>query len=183
MLNFLEKIKFRTKAITNRMKKSQEAITFAEAGHPQRTVTDFRPDPSTSCRLLVIGRESTFSQAVVDYALEMARRMSYEIVALNTAPLSCDTYKFFSASQKKICQDFQALSVEQAEKFRLAAEEQGLTFTHIVKFSDHDRALEEVQLEFPNIEFVISDSEPETVAERVADTQRPSNQIYVYSMI
>lgn len=183
MANLFHKIKSRAKRITNSLEKAQEAITFAEAGHPQGTDAAPRPDSLTGGKLLVIGRETTFSQAVVDYALEMARRMSYEIVALNTAPLSCDTYRLFSASQKKICQEFQAMSVEQADKFRTAAEVQGLSFTHVVKFSDHDRALEDVQREHSNIEFVISDTDPDTVAERIADTPRPSNQVYVYSMI
>jgi len=39
-------------------------------------------------RLVVMGHESMFSDEVIGYAIDMAKRMSYEILALNSAPLS-----------------------------------------------------------------------------------------------
>ena len=184
MANFFKKLKSRTRAVANRMEKAQEAITFAEAGHPLGPVVDPPVREAAGARkLLVVGHESAFSTGVVDYAIEMAQRMSYEIVALNTAPLSCDTIKIFSSSQKKLCQEFKTMSEQQAEQFRTVAENAGLAFTHVVKFSDHDEALTEIQREIPNIEFVISDSRPETVAERAEERPQASDQIYVYAMI
>ena len=184
MGNFFKRLKSRTRAVANRMEKAQEAITFAEAGHPIGPVSEPPARETSGVRkLLVVGHESTFTPGVIDYAIEMAQRMSYEIVALNTAPLSCDTIRIFSSSQKQLCQEFKTMAMEQVEKFRTMAEAQGLAFTHVVKFSDHDQALAEVQREIPNIEFVISDNRPETVAERAEERQQPSDQIYVYAMI
>lgn len=182
-MNFFNKIKTRAKAITQRLENVQEAVAFAEAGHSAKRGAGTPSAPAASRKLLVVGRESMFSPAVVDYAIEMAQRMSYEIVALNTAPLSCDSFKFLSASQKKICQEFKTLSVDQAQKFRQEATEKGLKFTHVVKFSDHDRAIADLQRELSSVEFVISDSEPETVEKRITETDRPAARVCVYTMI
>lgn len=183
MVNFFNKIKTRAKALTQRLENVQEAVAYAEAGHSETSGAKTPAAAPTARKLLVIGRESMFSPAVVDYAIEMAQRMSYEIVALNTAPLSCDSFKLLSASQKKICQEFKTLSVDQAQKFRQVATEKGLTFTHVVKFSDHDRAIADLQRELSNVEFVISDSEPETVEKRITETERPAERVCVYTMI
>ncbi|MEJ2041100.1 MAG: hypothetical protein P8X55_19555 [Desulfosarcinaceae bacterium] len=183
MGSLFKKIMRRTKAIAGKVEQAQEAITFAQAGHPQLGDSQRISEPVVSGKLLVVGQESLFSQTVMDYALEMAARMSYEIVALNTAPLSCNAFKPFAASQKKICQEFQDLSMEHAQGFKQAAAEQGIPFTHVVKFSEPEKALEMVQREFSPIDFVISDEQHETNENRITDTERPRNQIYVYSMI
>ena len=77
---------------------------------------------ATQGKLLVMGQESAFSSEVMDYAIDMAQRMSFEILALNSAPLSCDSFSRFSTSRSKLCQEFQALSEESVIAFRDAAE-------------------------------------------------------------
>jgi hypothetical protein len=177
----------RSKAITTRIEEAEEAVVFAEANLPIQTSDASPPSVSEvsalSGKLLVIGNESKFSANVVNYALEMAQRMSYGIVALNTAPLSCDSFKRFSASQKEICQRFQTDSVENVQNFKDAAEGQGITFTHVVKFHEPEKALETVQKEIPNIEFIVSDDQTESTVDRVAEVDRPTSRVYVYSMI
>jgi len=97
MAGIFGRIKQKLHRLTGKMDSYQEAITFAEAGEPEYA-REFSRDEvrKSSDILLVVGQESSFSQEIIDYALEMAKRMSYEIVALNTAPLSCDTFKMFS---------------------------------------------------------------------------------------
>lgn len=71
------------------VEKYQEAVTFAEAGEQEHVKTLFRADADVAQekagKLLVVGREGTFSREVIDYAIEMAQRLHYEILALNTA--------------------------------------------------------------------------------------------------
>ena len=134
-------------------------------------------------RLVVMGRESTFSGEVVDYAIDMARRMSFEILALNSAPLSCDSFSLFSTSRSKLCEEFQAISDKNALAFRQSAEAAGVPFVHVVKFDEPEQALASLQKEFKNIEFVIADAQPATVAEQASETRRPQNEVLVYSMI
>jgi len=184
MARFSGLLKNKASKLSKKMDEYQEAITFAEAGQEESAqrlrreeLVEDRPG-----KLLVVGRESAFSREVIDYALEMAQRMSYEILALNTAPLSCETFKIFSSSHKKLCQDFRALSEKNVKQFRQEAEKLGVPFEHIVKFSERDEALEEINKEFRDIEFVVSDAEEENVP-RPEEGERPSQPIYVYSMI
>jgi hypothetical protein len=138
---------------------------------------------ATQGKLLVMGQESAFSSEVMDYAIDMAQRMSFEILALNSAPLSCDSFSRFSTSRSKLCQEFQALSEESVTAFRDAAEANGIAFTHIVKYDEPDQALVGVQREYGNIEFVISDAQQPSTTDRVANNNRPRNEVLVYSMI
>ncbi len=183
MGTLLSRIKKRTKAIAGRVEKTQAAITFAEAGHPQLGNDPGVSEPAVSGKLLVVGHETVFSQKVIDYALDMARRMSYEIVALNTAPLACNAFKPFSASQKKLCDEFKQMSAEHAQRFKQSAQEMGIPFAHVVKFAEPEKALEMIQKEYDPIDFVITDEQPVSLENRDSETQRPSRRVYVYSMI
>lgn len=134
-------------------------------------------------KLVVMGLESTFSNEVVDYAIDMARRMSFEILALNSAPLPCDSFGHFSTSRKKLCDEFQSISKENVLAFRQNAEANNIPFTHVVKFDKPEQALSSVQQEYGKIEFVISDSPQPSAVNRAANTNRPRNEVLVYSMI
>lgn len=185
MARFFGRLKRRVNRLGDRMDQYQEAITFAEAGQPehaQKLIREEVPGEEAG-KLLVVGRETGFSREVIEYALEMAQRLSYEILALNTAPLSGDTFRLFSSSQKRLCQDFRALSEENVRPFQGEAERLGIPFTHVVKFQERDAALEEISREFGNIEFVVSDTEEERTVVRSEQGERAREAIYVYSMV
>jgi DNA-binding NtrC family response regulator len=110
-------------------------------------------------RLLVLGRQSGFTKELVDYALEMAERLSYEVVALNAAGFSKESFRSFPGARDKVCQDFMAVSEENALSFREAAGEKGIPFSHLVKFSSADEATAEVRSEVGDIDYVICESD------------------------
>jgi hypothetical protein len=146
MAGIVGKVKQRILKLSGKMDQYQEAITFAEAGESEhaRELLQEQPETTETAKLLVVGQESSFSQDMIDYALEMAERMSYEIVALNTAPLSCDTFKLFSSSRDQLCMDFKELSTKNADFFQKEAARAGIDFTHVIKFSEVDEAIEAV---------------------------------------
>jgi len=109
--------------------------------------------------------------------------MSFGILALNSAPLPCESFVLLSDARNKLCQEFQSNSEKNAAAFRQQAEAKGLPFTHVIKFDEPEQALSKVQQEFSNIEFVISDSQPESTLDQVAESNRPRNEVLVYSMI
>jgi hypothetical protein len=135
-------------------------------------------------RLLVVGKESVFSEEIINYAIEMAERLSYEIIALNTAPLSCDTFRLFSSSRKRICEDFEEISKKNSVAFQERAEKKGIPFTHVVKFSDSYEVLKELKVEIGEFEFVVSEVEedPEDVSSAEND-EKPKREISVYSIM
>jgi hypothetical protein len=185
MTRFFGLLKKKTSRLTKKMEQMQEAVAFAEAGEPEsaRSLLHEEATEEPPGRLLVIGRESTFSREVIDYSLEMAERMSYEILALNTTPLSSETFKIFSSSQKQLCRDFRALAEENVKEFRTEAERFDVPFAHVVKFVERDQAVEEINHEFKDIEFVVSDAEQEGTVSRMEEGERPTQPIYVYSML
>lgn len=172
-------IRFIKEKILRKDRASETAVsmTAAEAGKTKHETAD------KNGRLLVIGRESTFTPEVIDYAVDMADRLSYDIVALNTAPLSCETFKLFSSSRNKVCRDFQRLSEENAAEFAIRAARKNIRFDHVVKFSEADHAIDEVRREQGQIDFVISDLEEAHVDVQAGQGARPHREICVYSMI
>ena len=171
-----------TKTTPAAISNSQKGLTAATVDNGA-TVSE-RGGGGVEGRLVVMGNESTFSDEVVDYAIDMARRMSYEILALNSAPLSCDSFSLFSTSRSKLCQEFQSISEKNSAAFRQTAEAKGVPFVHVVKFDEPEQALASLQHEYENIEFVIADTQQQQVAEdRVTESNRPKNELLVYAMI
>ena len=167
------------------MDKYQEAITFAEAGETEyamETMAEQREE-QVPTKLLVLGRESTFSKEIIDYALDMAQRMSYEILALNTAPLSCETFKLFSSSRNQVCEEFKSMSEKNAGLFQEAAAEKGIPFDHVIMFSEQDQALDVITKEYRDIAFVVSESVEDRVESRIEEGERLRQNLYVYSMV
>ncbi len=142
-----------------------------------------KDDNSHHGKLVVVGRESEFPMDLVAYALDMAERLSYEIVALNTAPLSCETFKFFSSSRSKLCQDFQNLSEKSAAAFRAEVSKRGLLFTHVIKFCEIDEALTDLQDEIGGIDFIVSDAAQEAPPQLPSEGPRAESEIVVYAMV
>jgi hypothetical protein len=185
MAGIFGRIKQKLSRATNKMDKYQEAITFAQAGaseYAMETIVEQREDQSPT-KLLVMGRESTFSKEIIDYALEMAQRMSYEILALNTAPLSCETFKLFSSSHNQVCQEFKNMCEKSAHLFQEAASEKGIPFYHVVMFSEPEEALESINREYKDIAFVVSESVEDRAESRIEEGERLRQNLYVYSMV
>ena len=179
------RIKQKLSRASKKMDKYQEAITFAQAGESEyamETMVEQREEHSPT-KLLVMGRESTFSKEIIDYALDMAQRMSYEILALNTAPLSCETFKLFSSSHNQVCQEFKNMSEKNAGLFQEAASEKGIPFDHVVMFSEPEEALESINREYEDIAFVVSESVEDRAESRIEEGERLRRNLYVYSMV
>jgi altronate dehydratase len=182
------RIKQKLSRAGNKMDRYQEAITFAQAGEPDYAMDTMAEQAEQRIeqeptKLLVMGRESDFSKEIIDYALDMAKRMSYEIIALNTAPLSCETFKLFSSSHNQVCQEFKSMSEKNARLFQEAASEKGIPFDHIVMFSEPDEALNMVTREHKDIAFVVSESVENRTESRIEEGERLRRNLYVYSMV
>ena len=185
MAGMFGKIKQKFTKTSAKLDKYQEAITFAEAGEAELAMAAVaeQAEEEQIMQLLVAGRESTFSKEIIDYALDMAQRMSYDILALNTAPLSCETFKLFSSSRNQICEEFKSMSEKNAAMFQQAAAEKGIAFDHIVMFSEADEALQEVTRNNKNIAFVVSESIEDRAENRIEEGERLRQHLYVYSVV
>jgi hypothetical protein len=185
MAGIFGRIKQKLSSAGSKMDKYQEAITFAQAGESEYAMETMAEqiEEQALTKLLVMGRESAFSKEIIDYALEMAQRMSYDILALNTAPLSCDTFKLFSSSRNQVCEEFKSMSEKNAALFQEAAAEKGIPFGHIVMFSKPEEALESITKEHRNIAFVISETLEDRADSRIEEGERLRTNLFVYSMV
>jgi hypothetical protein len=185
MVGLFGKIKERMIKARSKIEDCQGEIAFAEAGasHSEATGMEATCNSQAAAKLLVMGQESTFSKEIVDYALEMAQRMSYDILALSTAPLSCDTFKLFSSSHSKVCEDFRHLSEDNTRPFKQAASAQGIPFEHVVMFSESEEALESITRKNENISFVISETIEDRGVNRQESTEQLRPSLYVYSVV
>ncbi len=146
-----ESAKFMTVSMKN--SRSSAAETSVKANLDGETEA---PVKETLGKLVVVGSESEFSEEIIDYGLEMARRMDFEIVALNTAPLICKNFKEFTPPWKKVCEEFQTESEENVRPFQQKADENRIGFTHAVEFVEVDDALEKLKTRLKNISLVVS---------------------------
>ena len=185
MAGILEKIKQKVLGVSGKVDQYQEAITFAEAGESEhaREVLQVQPESTETAKLLVVGQEGTFSREMIDYALDMAKRMSYEIVALNTAPFSCGTIQLFSSSRDQLCSDFQELSTKNADIFQKEAAREGISFSHVIKFSEIDEAIDSVCKELGEVAFVVSESQEQQADSRIEQGERLQQKLFVYSIV
>lgn len=185
MAGFLRKIKQKIRLLSGKIEEHQQAITFAEAGQQEYAESLLQKKKVEKIKkprkLIVVARKSAFSRELIDYSLEMALRMSSNLVALNTAPFSIEALMFLSSSRDKMCQEFQELSEKNARLFQEEANRKGVHFEHLVKFTGIDEALEEIGEEV-QIDLVISENEGKEVAARIEKGERSRRDFIVYTM-
>jgi hypothetical protein len=186
VLKFFRRKKEKTQKESANTVPRQEARANGKDGAKEHARISVADETKTAAvnRLLVVGRESVFSEEIIDYAIEMAERLSYGIIALNTAPLSCDTFRLFSSSRKQICEDFEEISRKNSMPFQERAAIKGIPFTHVVKFSDSYEVLKEIKTQIGEFEFVVSEMEEDPEDTATAQSGEKTNrEISVYSIM
>ena len=104
------------------------AAIFAERGHYREAAAvmdkldKLDQEEKRHTRLIVIGKNGAFSQKIIDYALNMASRMQYEIIAVSTAPLlACHTLSIMTQHKDKMCAEFEEHAKESVKIFKQKA--------------------------------------------------------------
>jgi hypothetical protein len=146
------------------------AITFAEEGEHQyaRETLEETPTPAIAAKskcILVLGNEDTFADYLINYAIDMAERFGYEIIALNALPMSRKT-RLLTGFADEIGDRFQNNSARAGESFRKIAEEHGVPFRQEIQLMSEQKAMRRLHKEHGNIEFVLT--EPENLTEEQA---------------
>jgi hypothetical protein len=180
MVHLFKKLLAKSKPSPKNKSSSQESSSLNPSESPPASLlSSEKKHPGI---LVVVGNESIFSRALIDYAVDMAHRLSYEIIALNTAPLSCETFKLFSSSRKKVCDEFKELAEKNVCAFKKEVEQHNIPFSHVVKFCDTDRAIDELQTEIGDIDFIVSDAQSDHDFEVSTDQEMPRCEVFVYAM-
>ncbi len=130
------------------------AISFAEAGAPEQAVEVMRQYGKR--KILVVSQEDAFTEAVMEYATQLAERMGYELIAVNVG--AAPSGKVLSAYQQHLQEEFQRRAAASVAVFRQKAAPRNIPVTHVVKFGDVGNAVEAINREYRRIELVITDS-------------------------
>ncbi len=100
----------------------------------------------THCKILVVCKGSSFSDGVMDYAIDMAAKTRSGLVALNLDTTGRD----FSV--------FQARSEENIDRFSDRAANAGLLFSHEVRHGDEESVIGKMYQEDAQFRYVMDDS-------------------------
>jgi hypothetical protein len=112
----------------------------------------------TNRKILVVSQEAGFSDSVLTYAINLAERLGYDLVAVNVGPRG-NGQDWLGAPYRKLRQArfrLQARWAVRRARQRLAAK--GLRFEHQVRFGTLGSVIEELNRAQKRIEFVLNAS-------------------------
>jgi hypothetical protein len=141
------------------------AVSFAEAGAPEQAREVMRQRGRR--KILVVTREDAFTEPVMEYATLLAERMGYELIALNVGAAASD--KAASGYGQHMQEEFQRRAAAAVAVLQHKAAARNIPVTHVVKFGDVGKAVEDINREYRRVELMITDSRAreEEVAARV----------------
>ncbi len=184
---FFNTLKKKLNVFHKKVEGYQDTIAFSEAGihepRPKMSASMETLAAEQSRNLLVATHESRFSEDMINYALEMAARMKYGIIAVNAANITHDVTEFFSASHDHLFNEFKTASEKNITPFMSRAKEKGLSFVHNVHFANMDHAIAKTTKDGGNVEFIISENREPARARGVAENgKRIAQRLCVYSV-
>jgi hypothetical protein len=138
---------------------SAAAAAFAEAGEhaTARTMID---KTKGNRKILVVASEDRFSDALLNYSLEMAQRLDFELLTLNVtdAPLTLP-----EARKEEEIARFQNESKQNFAALQGRAEQAGVPVNHLVEIGDLDDVVHKLKTQFPGMRYVLTEPDPEVV--------------------
>lgn len=108
-------------------------------------------------KILVVGKGDLFTEDMTDYAIHLAGRLKYDILAVNVGTEWSD--KSLSGQEAQLFERFRRRATEAGNTLRKRAASSGVHCEHIVKFGTLGKAVEEINHRIKRIEFVITESE------------------------
>ncbi len=112
--------------------------------------------PEVSRKILVVGRGERMDAAVMDYAVNLAARLGYDLISLSVNPAPGPEGRIFSPYRRhlrmKITQRAKAVGEDLKQKWA----RKGVCFEQVVKFGNPGKAVAEVNRQIKRIEFVIT---------------------------
>jgi hypothetical protein len=146
--------------LARRLEKYGEAAALAEAGLQDVAQEIIRRELRERPKILVVGSEDGFSRPLVDYAVGLAKRMKYEIVALNCANIATEAAEKHSPYREELLKEFNARAAKAVELLASRAAEEGVSLRHVIKSGALSSCIRELEKEVSRLSFVLTESEP-----------------------
>ncbi len=145
MLNFIKKIQ-------GKERDREENSPRQEAGPDQEA----RPKPEVSRKILVVGKGEAPDVEVMDYAVNLAERLGYDLIALSVNTALGQKGRFFTPYKYHLREKFTHRARVAGEALQKKAALRGVGLEQVVKFGDLRSAVLEVHRQNKRIEFVIA---------------------------
>jgi hypothetical protein len=155
------------------------AAAFAEAG--EHTTARAMLDKTTGNRkILVVGCEECFSEILVKYSLDMAKRLDFELMMLNVtnAPLSLP-----EAKREEATTLFQNGSNQNFTSLQEQAEQVGVPINHLIEIGELDEVVHKLQTQFPGMRFVLTEPDPEVAQKASGSVAIPVFDLNCYQFV
>lgn len=115
--------------------------------------------PQENRKILIVSREPRFSESVVNYAVNLAERLGYDLIALNVGP-ECPTKGLLKSTFSYLQgESFKNKAIKAAARIEGRLKANGLGFEHLVRFGEVGEAVEALNHAKKRIEFVLNASE------------------------
>ena len=147
-------------SVAETLERYGEAAGAAQSGAPETALELIGRHIQENRKILVVGKEDSFSRPLVDYAIGFAKRMQYEIVALNCIPFGHEAAKVLNPYQEELQNKFECSAKDGAEFLICRSKEEGVPVQHVVKFGSMDQCISNLHDEFRRVEFVLTEPEP-----------------------
>ena len=149
------RVRIKKASLAKRFQDYAVAATFAEAGlqDAAREILEERP------KILVVGGADQFSDALIEYAIGLSKRMAYEIIALSCAAISPEASGRTGPYHKEMFKNFRARAGGNVRRFADRATEAGIPFRHVVESGDVGSCVRKMEREINRLQFVLEDAE------------------------
>ncbi len=141
----------------NVLQDAAAAAAFAEAGEHE-TARTMLGKPTGTQKILVVSHDERISDMLADYAVEMAKRLDFELVALNVsdAPLSLAAKK-----REEAAAVFQGNCRKNIAALQEKAEKNNISFTHLVEIGREDEVVKKLHARHADLRYVLTEPDPE----------------------
>jgi len=109
-----------------------------------------------SRKILVVGKGETLDTEAIDYAVNLAERLGYDLIVLKVNPTLGQKGRFFSPYKYHLREKFAQEARAAGEALQKRVAQRGIGFEQVVKFGDLGKAVAEVNRQIKRIEFVIT---------------------------
>jgi hypothetical protein len=152
MLNFMKKIQGQEKG------PQPETRSQGNGRDPEgaRMSQETSAKPEVPRKILVVGRGDTLDEEAIDYAVNLAERLGYDLIGLNVNPTLGQKSRFFSPYKYHLREKFAQRAKTVGEDIKRKLAQKGIGFEQVVKFGDLGKAVAEVNRQTKRIEFVIT---------------------------
>ncbi len=143
----------------NALENAAVAAAFAEAGEHEHARSVLKQE-AVPQKIMVLSTEDNFSNMLINYALDMAKRLDCELVAVNVT----DVPRSLPGDERqRAIELFEQAAKKNSESLIRKAESEGVKLTHMVETGDAEKVADRLHSSLPGIRCVVT--EPEEAVE------------------